>query len=174
MAHAVGACEAGATGGTATPQGKRYAKQGGTGRDGAPRATRLQRRGPLGGDTSGGQGHGEGKGPGRAASHAGERMESGGCGWERASAVDSGPEGDGRPPQATALSSVFRANRSPTLTGTTHAGRTAVSAPDGSRDAIALGRLPGARASSPRPRRRHHPRKARPGRKTSAPEAVPS
>lgn len=64
MADAVGACEAGAKGGTAIPQGKRYTKKGGTGRDGEPRATRLQRRGPLGGDTSGGKGHGEGKGPG--------------------------------------------------------------------------------------------------------------
>lgn len=87
----------------------------------------------------------------------GKGWSPGDCGWERASAVDFGPDGDGRPSEATALFSVFRVNRSPTLTETTHTGRITDSAPDGSQEAIGLGRLPGARAASPRPRRRHHP-----------------
>lgn len=87
----------------------------------------------------------------------GKGWSPGDCGWERASAVDFGPDGDGRPSEATALFSVFRVNRSPTLTETTHTGRITDSAPDGSQEAIGLGCLPGARAASPRPRRRHHP-----------------
>lgn len=174
MADAVGACEAGAKGGTAIPQGKRYTKKGGTGRDGEPRATRLQRRGPLGGDTSGGKGHGEGKGPGVG------RLVRWGKDGVRGTVAGNAPAqwiwvpmamGDHR---RQPLYSAFSASighpplrKRPIL----DASRTLL--PMGARKLLDLGVFQGPDRHPHAPGGAIIPRKARPGRKTSAPEAMP-
>lgn len=138
--HAVRAGEAGAEGGTATPPTGRYVKKGGTGSDGDPRVTWLQGQGPLGGGDTSGHRVRRGRGPQGGPAAALRR------GWPRASAADSGPDGDRRPSEATAVLCFIQR-----LPSATHPLR---SDPGGSRrgaDAPGRGRLPGARAASPRP-----------------------
>lgn len=171
--HAVRASEAGAKGRTATPQSGRYMKKGGTGSDGEPRVTRLQGQGPLGGgDTSGRKGHGEGKGPGVG------RLVRWGEDGVRGAVAGNGPAqwtlvpmaiGDHRrQPSPFVLFSVFRVNRSPTLTETTQAVRVREA-----RMLLDLGAFQGPERHPRAPGGAITPRNARPGRNTSVPRPCP-